>query len=57
MLPVCGGGCPKQWTEGRVACPTSKFNIQEKLILSYMHAEKGIKELSSLVEIGKVQPA
>lgn len=50
MLPVCGGGCPKQWHEGRSACPTPKFNIEERLLLSYLQAKKGIKELSELAE-------
>lgn len=35
MLPVCGGACPKQWTEGREPCPSTKYNIQQKLLLSY----------------------
>jgi uncharacterized protein len=51
MLPVCGGGCPKQWHEGRAACPSPKYNIKERLLLSYIHAKKGIKELSEMVEV------
>ncbi|MEM6845854.1 MAG: radical SAM protein [Bacteroidota bacterium] len=35
MLPVCGGACPKSWHEDMRACPTSKFNIKEKLALHY----------------------
>jgi len=35
MLPVCGGGCPKQWHEGRVPCPSAKFNAPERLALLY----------------------
>ena len=35
MLPVCGGGCPKSWHEDMRACPPSKFNIKDKLILRY----------------------
>lgn len=31
MLPVCGGGCPKQWGEGLVPCPSAKFNIKGRL--------------------------
>ncbi|KQW98614.1 radical SAM/SPASM domain-containing protein [Flavobacterium sp. Root420] len=42
MLPVCGGQCPKSWKEGIVACPPSKFNIEDKLALSYLISEKGI---------------
>ncbi len=33
MLPVCGGGCPKNWSEGINSCPPSKFNIKDKLVL------------------------
>ncbi len=36
MLPVCGGACPKSWHENMRACPTSKFNIKEKLELAYV---------------------
>jgi uncharacterized protein len=35
MLPVCGGACPKSWHEDMRACPPSKFNIKEKLLLRY----------------------
>jgi uncharacterized protein len=33
MLPVCGGGCPKQWHEGRAPCPSAKHNIAARLAL------------------------
>ena len=33
MLPVCGGACPKEWVEGRKACPPAKFNIKERMLL------------------------
>jgi len=35
MLPVCGGGCPKLWHEGKVPCPTAKHNIRERLWVDY----------------------
>ena len=35
MLPVCGGGCPKLWQEGHTPCPSSKYNIEGRLLLSY----------------------
>jgi len=35
MLPVCGGACPKQWSEGNTPCPSSKENIVERLTLWY----------------------
>lgn len=36
MLPVCGGSCPKQWHEGKPACPSFKFNMEDRLALTYM---------------------
>ncbi len=35
MLPVCGGACPKSWLEGIEPCPSPKYNIEERLLLSY----------------------
>lgn len=35
MLPVCGGSCPKQWQEGLLPCPSTKYNIEERLLLNY----------------------
>ena len=35
MLPACGGACPKQWSEGRVPCPSTKVNLPERLALWY----------------------
>lgn len=45
MLPVCGGGCPKQWVEGNRACPTPKFNIKERLQLYYIASKTDVREL------------
>lgn len=36
MLPVCGGACPKSWHEDMRACPSSKFNIKERLKLKHL---------------------
>lgn len=33
FLPVCGGGCPKDWYLGNPACPPFKFNIDERLLM------------------------
>lgn len=38
MLPVCGGACPKLWSEGIVPCPPAKYNIEERLVLSLAEA-------------------
>ncbi len=35
MFPVCGGACPKLWSEGKVPCPSMKSNIHERLALWY----------------------
>jgi uncharacterized protein len=39
MLPICGGFCPKEWEEGRAACPSTKFNIKERMILEFMRSK------------------
>lgn len=33
FLPLCGGACPKDWKEGTPACPSFKFNIDDRLLL------------------------
>ena len=38
ILPVCGGGCPKSWMEGRPACPPLKFNLPHRLDDYAVHA-------------------
>lgn len=48
MLPVCGGGCPKSWREGLVACPSNKFNVKEKLVLSYALSKGGVEVFADL---------
>lgn len=35
MLPVCGGSCPKLWSEGRTPCPSAKHNLPERLLLAH----------------------
>ncbi len=38
-FPVCNGACPKQWMNGKIACPSFKFNMEDKLLLNYyVHA-------------------
>lgn len=36
LFPVCNGGCPKDWYNGEVTCPTIKANIEDKLVLQYL---------------------
>lgn len=40
LLPICGGRCPKEWAEGRAACPPLKMNIRDKMILKYLMSKK-----------------
>ncbi|UOF00002.1 radical SAM/SPASM domain-containing protein [Bdellovibrio reynosensis] len=40
LLPLCGGRCPKEWAEGRAACPSLKMNIQERMLLQYLQSKK-----------------
>lgn len=39
MLPTCGGGCPKEWKENRIPCPSTKFNIREKIMMHYLRSK------------------
>ena len=47
MLPVCGGSCPKSWSENIEPCPSAKSNIEDRLILNYALSRliDGTKEL------------
>lgn len=46
FLPLCGGACPKNWNEGTPACPTFKFNINDRLLLQrYINERTNNKEL------------
>jgi len=45
ILPVCGGRCPKSWDDGIPACPSMKFNMQDRLILTYINKNSSIPEL------------
>jgi uncharacterized protein len=47
MLPVCGGACPKSWHEDMRACPPNKFNIKEKLALSYIASKLDLSEVNN----------
>ncbi|MGA9212609.1 radical SAM protein [Kaistella sp.] len=43
ILPVCGGACPKTWKEGIFSCPSIKFNIEDRIALSYLISQKGLE--------------
>jgi len=36
LLPVCGGSCPIHWESGTPACPSFKFNIEDRVVLEYV---------------------
>lgn len=50
FYPVCGGGCPKDWIEGRPACPPFKYNMEDKLLLHYV-LEKGKENAESFNQV------
>lgn len=35
-FPVCGGGCPKEWYNAKPACPSFKFNGEDRVILQHL---------------------
>lgn len=44
MLPICGGGCVKQQNENRLKCIAMKYNLKDRLFLSfYTNREQYIK--------------
>lgn len=45
FFPVCGGSCPKQWMGGTPACPSFKFNIEDRLILQYIMENEKMQEV------------
>ncbi|WET48133.1 radical SAM protein [Chryseobacterium indologenes] len=45
FYPVCGGGCPKSWFDGTPACPSFKFNIEDRLVLQHISNRAPIAEL------------
>ncbi|GAB4224404.1 MAG: radical SAM/SPASM domain-containing protein [Gammaproteobacteria bacterium] len=36
IFPICGGACPKEWMEGKSPCPSIKYNIKERMLLTYI---------------------
>lgn len=47
MLPTCGGACPKEWSEGRIPCPPTKFNIKERMLLAVVNSYKQDQEVTT----------
>jgi uncharacterized protein len=40
ILPICGGKCPKHWTEGISPCPSIKHNIEARLTLEMVRLNR-----------------
>lgn len=38
LLPVCGGACPKSWSDGQPPCPSHKRNIAERVLLDFANS-------------------
>jgi uncharacterized protein len=56
MLPVCGGSCPKSWHEDMRACPSTKFNMEERLRLKHiLYTSKSQTDFLERTEILKSQ--
>jgi uncharacterized protein len=56
MLPVCGGACPKSWHEDMRACPSTKFNMEERLRLKHiLYTSKNQLDFSEKAAIFKAQ--
>lgn len=40
IFPTCAGACPKQWQDGNLPCPTTRYNLKEKMLLAYLLSQK-----------------
>ncbi|MEM6816109.1 MAG: radical SAM protein [Bacteroidota bacterium] len=47
IFPVCGGACPKSWKEGIPACPSMKFNLKQRMQLSYIFNKADTGEIKN----------
>lgn len=36
FLPVCGGSCPTSWYKGKPACPSFKYNFEDRMVMQYL---------------------
>jgi len=45
LLPICGGGCLLKREEGiSSGCPTFKYNIEDRLLISYLNKKSPLNE-------------
>lgn len=49
FLPNCGGGCPISWYKDKPACPSFKYNIEDRLIMEYLSVSEN-QSIESLIE-------
>ena len=40
ILPICGGSCPKAWKEGNAPCPSTKYNLKDKILQAFIQEIK-----------------
>ncbi|WP_338846553.1 radical SAM protein [Massilia sp. W12] len=57
LFPVCGGGCPKQWYNGKIACPSMKLNIADRLALDYLNKRQAAKKATTNSETKVIEVA
>lgn len=44
-LPVCGGACPKEWSEGRIPCPPFKYSAPQALLMALLTEQVVAEEI------------
>ena len=42
LLPVCGGGCVKNWYNDETGCPGFKFNMSDRLLIDYLNKNNAL---------------
>ncbi|MDP5169623.1 MAG: SPASM domain-containing protein [Bacteroidia bacterium] len=46
IFPVCGGRCPKNWDDGIPPCPVMKFNMEDRLALTYYLCKEQVSDVA-----------
>lgn len=47
IFPVCGGRCPKNWDDGIPPCPVMKFNMEDRLALTYYLCKEQVSDVAA----------
>jgi uncharacterized protein len=50
VFPICGGGCPKSWTEKNAPCPTFRNSIASDIQLKEIMSEAKIEDREKLID-------